>query len=420
MSFEPLFPDPTERRHYLKPAAMALLAIGVGLSLITGCATKVSKRIEPPPPPPPVLSPAELRNRAIDNLFKVNLGVKRDERVLVFTDDQNPVVTKEAQHVARRGAGFGEIIFFTYPRTTLPDAEPPKELWEKAFGNKIMELMEQKDLMKKLLQKRIDDQELQRAKDIVRANKNGVVAVVIAMAWHSTTHTNFQRLLTDSGGARFASMPAFNPSMLQTAMSADWEEVALRTVFLKTKLSGVTSAHIETPNGTDLFLDLRDREFLADTGLLNHPGRFGNLPGGELRVAPVEKRSRGRMVIDPGINPGVKGPIVFEIKDGRISKMNGGTGYSSWLESVFYKYPQGRIIAQFAIGTNDKAKIGITPQESEKVLGTIHIAIGDNSTIGGKNSVPLHLDFLFSNPTVEFTLSDGTPLALLKDGKVLL
>ena len=418
MNLDQLFSTLTNRRDFFKQAAIASLAFGAGIELITGCATKVPKQIEPPPPPIP--SPAELRNKAIDNLFKINLAVRKYERVLVFTDDQNPIVMREAQHVAKRGASFAEIIFFTYSKTGLAGAEPPKELWEKAFGKKTIEQMEHKDLMKKLLHKKINDEDLQRARETVRANKNDVVEAVIALAWYSTTHTNFQRLLTDSGGARFAGMPAFNPGMWQTAMSANWEEVARRTLALKTKLSGAASAHIETPNGTSLFLDLRGREFLVDTGLLNQPGQFGNLPGGELSIAPVEKGSKGKMVIDPTINPGVKGPIVFEVRGGRIQKMSGGTGYSSWLESIFYKYPEGRVIAEFAVGTNDKAKIGTSTLESEKALGTIHIAIGDNSTIGGRNSVPLHLDFLFGNSTVEITFSDGRILNLLKDGKVLL
>jgi leucyl aminopeptidase (aminopeptidase T) len=63
---------------------------------------------------------------------------------------------------------------------------------------------------------------------------------------------------------------------------------------------------------------------------------------------------------------------------------------------------------------------GSTPVEFEKILGTIHIAIGDNSTIGGKVAVPLHMDFMFEKPTVEITFSDGKTTEIMKDGKLLL
>ncbi|MEI9476980.1 MAG: hypothetical protein WCO26_10445 [Deltaproteobacteria bacterium] len=404
------------RRDILKKGGKVLVAFGVGLECFSSCAPMAPRQDERAPR----LSPSEQRDSAIDNLFKMNLAVKKNERVLVFTDDQNPVVSREARYVARRGAPFGEIIFFTYPKTGLSAAEPPKELWEKAFGKRILEQIEKKDVMKRLLQKTLKDEEFETVKEIVRKNRADVVDVVIALAWTSTLHTNFRKLLTDSAEARFASMPAFNPGMWQTAMAANWEQVAQRTIAFKNKLSQVLSARIKTPKGTDLFLDLRDRIFSADTGLLDKLGRSGNLPAGKLSIAPVEGRSRGKMVIEPGINPGVKEPMIFEIRDGRVTKMTGGVGYASWLESIFYKYPQARTIAEFGMGTNERAKIGTSVLESEKVLGTIHIAIGDNSALGGRTVVPFHLVFILENPTVEITFSDGRTLHLFnKEGTLL-
>ena len=273
--------------------------------------------------------------------------------------------------------------------------------------------------MKRLLQKTLKDEEFETVKEMVRTHRTDVVDAVVALAWTSTLHTNFRKLLTDSAEARFASMPAFNPNLWQTAMAANWEQVARRTIALKNKLSQAVSAQIKTPNGTDLFLDLRDRTFSADTGLLDKPGRSGNLPAGKLSVAPVEGRSRGKMVVEPGINPGVKEPMIFEIRDGRVTKMTGGVGYASWLESIFYKYPQARTIAEFGVGTNERAKIGTSVLESEKVLDTIHIAIGDNSALGGRTVVPFHLVFILENPTVEITFSDGRTLHLFTDGNLL-
>ena len=38
--------------------------------------------------------------------------------------------------------------------------------------------------------------------------------------------------------------------------------------------------------------------------------------------------------------------------------------------------------------------------EAEKILGTIHIAIGDNSHFGGRVEADLHEDFIIPEPTV--------------------
>jgi aminopeptidase len=392
-----------------------LVAFGAGCNFLSSCAPMAPRREEPAPP----LPPGEQRDKAIDDFFKTNLGVRRNERVLVFTDDQNPLVAREAQYVAKRGTAFAEIIFLRYPRAGPSATEPPKELWEKAFGNKISRELEEKSLMRKMLQKKIEDKEFEASAGIVRANKKDVVDAVIGLAWTSTSHTFFQRLLTGAADARFASMPAFNPGLWQTAMSADWRQLERRTNALKNTLSGAISARIHTSNGTNLSLDLRGRDFMADTSLLNQPGRFGTLPSGELSVAPVEGASRGRMVIEPGLNPGIKNLSTLEVREGKVTKMSGDTGTLSWLESIFYKYPEARMLGEFSVGTNDRAKVGTNMVESQKALGTIHIALGDNRSIGGKTSVPFQLDLLFQHATVEITFSDGRNISLLKEGNLL-
>jgi leucyl aminopeptidase (aminopeptidase T) len=363
---------------------------------------------------------SEKKQQAIRSMFEVNLGVKKNERILVFTDDFTSKVTEEAKLVAKIGESFGEVTFVKYSRTGGHGVEPPKTVWEKAFGKNILRQIEEKKMMKKIVDKRITEEELETVKEIVRVNKQDTVNVVIALAWFSTSHTNFRKLLTDCAGVRYASMPAFDPIMWETAMSANWEEVSRRTLGLKERLQDAMSAKVRTPNGTDVFFSFKERKFEADTGMLNQPGGFGNLPAGELYIAPMEGNSIGKMVIEPGINPYMKEQLVLDVKDGKVIGMKGDSRFTSYLEDTFRKYPLARNIAEFGIGTNEKAVPGSTPVEFEKILGTIHIAIGDNSTIGGKVAVPLHMDFMFEKPTVEITFSDGKTTEIMKDGKLLL
>jgi leucyl aminopeptidase (aminopeptidase T) len=60
----------------------------------------------------------------------------------------------------------------------------------------------------------------------------------------------------------------------------------------------------------------------------------------------------------------------------------------------------GRAVAEFGIGTNYKAKITGHILEDEKVLGTVHIAFGNNLSMGGTIDVPIHIDGLIKKPTV--------------------
>ena len=53
--------------------------------------------------------------------------------------------------------------------------------------------------------------------------------------------------------------------------------------------------------------------------------------------------------------------------------------------------------------------------EDEKVMGTIHIAFGNNISMGGSHSVGIHIDGVIKNPTVKIDES-----LLLDNGKLIL
>jgi len=60
------------------------------------------------------------------------------------------------------------------------------------------------------------------------------------------------------------------------------------------------------------------------------------------------------------------------------------------------------IVGEFAFGINPKARFAQEFLEAEKVLGTVHIAFGNNLDMpGGKNPSKNHMDFLMSKPTVK-------------------
>lgn len=53
--------------------------------------------------------------------------------------------------------------------------------------------------------------------------------------------------------------------------------------------------------------------------------------------------------------------------------------------------------------------------EDEKKLGTVHIALGDNKSMGGKINVPIHVDGVILNPTVYFD-----DKIIMKNGKLFI
>jgi leucyl aminopeptidase (aminopeptidase T) len=65
--------------------------------------------------------------------------------------------------------------------------------------------------------------------------------------------------------------------------------------------------------------------------------------------------------------------------------------------------PMGKMafnIAELGIGTNDQAIVTGAILEDEKVMGTVHIALGNNISMGGTCDVGIHLDGVILAPTV--------------------
>ncbi len=193
--------------------------------------------------------------------------------------------------------------------------------------------------------------------------------------------------------------------MLEHELSADYTKVAALSSALVQRLQGTSSIHITTPLGTNLRLSVTDRRWHSDTGLFREPG-WGNIPAGEVFVAPVEESAEGILVIDkslPGLALSEPVRIVFE--HGRAVSIEGGPG-AAYLEQAFTSIDGqansawARVIGEFGIGTNPKARLLGNIMTDEKVLGTIHIALGRNDMWGGNNVAPIHLDGVVSQPTV--------------------
>ena len=54
--------------------------------------------------------------------------------------------------------------------------------------------------------------------------------------------------------------------------------------------------------------------------------------------------------------------------------------------------------------------------EAEKILGTIHIALGDNTGFGGTVSAPFHEDYVFYQPTLTAIMADGSEQIIIENG----
>lgn len=228
----------------------------------------------------------------------------------------------------------------------------------------------------------------------------------VRMPYESSSRTQrVERLVGKS--IRYAWGAHIDQGILDNELSADYDEIGALSYRLAERMKDARDVHVKTALGSDLRLSIAGRPVHADSGLFHQPGTFGNLPAGECYVSPLEDSANGALVVDvsyPGIL--IEEPIRLTFKDGQVVNIEGGDE-ARQLEALIAEgesLPNGencRTIAEFAVGTNPMARVTGNVMTDEKVLGTIHVAIGNNTgTYGGQNAAPIHLDGVVDKATL--------------------
>lgn len=302
------------------------------------------------------------------------MGIKPPERVLIVTDEPLRTIGY-ALWRATKDLGSEVLLVEILPRKTNGE-EPPQEVAE---------------LMK-------------------------MVDVVLCPTSKSLTHTDSRRAAS-AKGVRVATLPGVTEEIMVRCMNADYNRIAERTFTLCKMLEKTSTIRVQAPGGTDITLPIKGRQAHASSGLFREKGQWGNLPTGEAYLAPLEARSNGVVVVDGSMaSVGmVKEPIRITVQDGYAIEVTGGNEAKRLLELLAPHGKEGRNVAEFGIGTNDKAILTGNILEDEKVMGTIHIAFGDNKSMGGTVRVASHLDGLIKEPTVWF---DDT--MIMKEGRFVI
>lgn len=302
------------------------------------------------------------------------MGLKTDETMLVVTDSAKREI---GYAIFEEGKMFCREAFLLEmkPRERNGD-EPP---------NQIAELMKSVD-------------------------------VVLCPTLKSLTHTDARREAVKYG-VRIGTMPGISRETMIRCLNADAEKIVQLTSKVASALRGVKTITVKTKTGTDISLPVEGREIFESTGVLRNKGQSGNIPSGEVYLAPLENKSNGTVVIDGSMaSIGLlKTPIVIKIVNGFAEQIDGGEEAEKLIELFKRSGKEAQAVAEFGIGTNYKAQLCGDILEDEKVLGTIHIAFGNNKSMGGTIGVPSHLDGLVKKPDVYFD-----ERLIMKEGVLLL
>jgi len=324
--------------------------------------------------------------RWVENIVDVCMAIQPGERVLLVTDEPMAIMRQQlVERIAQ--VGVSELWSYTLPDATRPLPHYPAALYDLVANLDVVLIFEHR---------RNPEVETPRALEMLQA--------------------------LERGHARWASGPMINESILDHELNADYEQIAALTNRLGERLDGHSYVRLTTALGTDLELEITGRPVMRDTGLFHTPRAHGNLPAGECYVAPLEDRTNGVFVVDksyPGIL--IQEPIYLTVERGRVVEITGGAEAEKLLDILRdgERKPFGegcRVVCELGIGTNPNARLQGNVLTDEKVMGTVHIAIGHNAlaSYGGQNRAPLHLDGIIGQPTL---VVDGE--TLIKNGQYL-
>ena len=210
--------------------------------------------------------------------------------------------------------------------------------------------------------------------------------------------------------SRICMMPGLTKNMMERLVNIDFKEMDTFTQKVIKALKDTDDVLVENPEGTRIQFSVKGRKWANDNGDISRKGMHGNLPAGECFTAPVEESFSGKLVvslIDDKLGRGV-----MEFEKGRLVGFS-GKGIAAVIQNIG-KDETGRIIGEFGIGTNKKARITANMLEAKKAFGTAHFAIGDSYGMG-KNRSQHHYDALVDNISIR-----ARGKTIDKDGKFLL
>jgi len=262
---------------------------------------------------------------------------------------------------------------------------------------------------------------------IVSGRPNLVIDCLRGPAEETTFRIKLIHLVTKNKDVRLGHGPGISLDMLtEGALTLSVEEYKRMNDSanrLITATEGASRLVMSAENGTNVEMSVQGRSFFTDVKITNQ--MWGNLPVGEITVGPLEKNLNGDFVCDVaigGIGP-ISQPLTIKCEDGKATELK--CENRNVLRKVKENLETDRMasmVGEMAIGLNPKARIVQEFLETEKVLGTAHIAFGRNTDFptGGRNNSTNHMDFLIDKPTIFALFPDGSKRMIASKGRILM
>ncbi len=342
------------------------------------------------------------------------LCVRKNENVLIITNPVRDVYSiSQALYVATDTAGASPTLMVQPVKKTFDFAEPAVINAIKSAPAVIMSISAER----------------------LGKDRNGLANPYKGADGKSRNHI-FDQLLRGVKKIRAFWSPKATVDMFARAVPIDYPALQETTKKVAEEMMHAVEINVKTALGTDVTFKITGRKPMVDDGDFRTPGKGGNLPCGEMYVSPTLGTADGTIVFDGSLTLEetliLHEPVKVTMRKGFAVEVNGGSEAGKleahirkageeafkmsengeWTREKAQEYAvNASNLGEFGIGLNPKAKIVGRVLEDEKVLGTVHFALGSNYDRDALSLI--HSDGIVRNPTV---LVDGE--ALMENGEL--
>jgi len=217
---------------------------------------------------------------------------------------------------------------------------------------------------------------------------------------------------------KYAHFPYYNSSILDLINTSDISKICSDSQLVAWELGEGEFAELKTHDryGNSHILNLnlggwKNNPIICD-GIIRK-GSWGNPVPGEVFICPIADKSSGKICINGSFYNMKLEPeeeIVLQFENGKLTSwQNDGKSEKVTdflnnlkLQSETKKDENWNCLSEFGIGLNQSInKLTGNPIIDEKKYGTIHIALGDNSSFGHSTTSHIHYDLTVINPIVK-------------------
>lgn len=177
---------------------------------------------------------------------------------------------------------------------------------------------------------------------------------------------------------------------MESAYATDYCAVRERCAAMAAQRKLQSHLCLHTGQDHRLFFDLSGRDWHIDAG-------DGDLPCGEVYIAPQESQTRGSIFFPTLFleDVGKFLNVTLFAENGRLT----GSDCEAVQQFIESLSPEETVICELGFGLNPNVtELCGYPVLDEKMDGSFHIAIGANHMFGGENRASLHMDFVHPGP----------------------